>query len=115
MRKLAEHSLKEHQFAQLIGRARMYPHLPNETRKGIQPLHLTDTQLGLVVRDYYKDDRFKGNEQGELSLWRLYNLLTGANKGTYIDQSLERTVNAFEFVEKVRWGLEGKHGNWYLE
>jgi hypothetical protein len=55
-----------------------------------------------------------GGTVGKLSLWNLYNLFTGANKSTFIDQFLYRSVHAFEFTEKIRHALEGKAKSWYL-
>ena len=46
------------------------------------------------LHDYYKDENFVSHEGVSISLWQFYNLLTGANKSTYIDSFLERAVNA---------------------
>jgi len=113
--KLAGHALSEQQFALLIGRCRMYPHLPADLKRQVHALQLTDTQLSSVVRDYYRDSSFCRDEKGDISLWRLYNLLTSANKSSYIDQYLDRGMNAFQFVHQVRRALEGKEGNWFLQ
>lgn len=111
---LTNYSITEQQFAHLIGKCRMYPHLPNEQKKNIPPLLFGDQQLGAVVKDYYKDSSFCRDANGNINLWKLYNLFTGANKSSYIDSFLERSVNAFNFVEQVRHGLEGNEGCWYL-
>ena len=113
--KLADYALTEQQFAVLMGRSRMYTYLPQELKREIKPLQLTDTQMGAVVKDYYQDTSFCRDEKGDINLWRVYNLFTGVNKSSYIDQYLERGINAFEFVEQVRWSLEGKEGNWFLQ
>jgi len=112
--KLTQHSITEHQFAQLIGRCRMYNHLPVDVKKDIPPMLFGDTQMSTVVRDFYKDESFCRNANGNINLWKLYNLFTGANKSTYIDSFIDRSVNAFNFVEQVRHGLEGKNECWYL-
>ena len=112
--KLAEHSITEKQFAHLIGRCRMYNHLPNELKSAMNPLLLSDTQIGSVVRDYYQDRSFCKDEDGNINLWRLYNLFTGANKSSYIDTFLDRTVNAYRFIEQLRYALENKANSWYL-
>ena len=114
LEKLTQHSITEHQFAQLIGRCRMYNHLPADVKKDIPPLLFGDTQLSAVVRDYYKDESFCRDANGNINLWRLYNLFTGTNKSSYIDSFLDRSVNAFNFVEQVRYGLEGRNECWYL-
>jgi hypothetical protein len=114
MQKLPECSITEQQFANLIGRCRMYPYLSNKQKEGIAQMHFGDQQIGSVCRDYFRDKRFSGDEPGNISLWKLYNLFTGANKSTYIDQFVHRSVNAFSFVEDIRRSLQAKQHNWYL-
>jgi len=114
VRCLPEYSLTEQQFALLLGRCRMYQHLPTNTRQHIPPLLYGDTQLGAVCKDYYRDESFCREDDGSINLWRLYNLFTGANKSSYIDTFLDRSVNALQFVEQVRAGLDGQGANWYL-
>lgn len=114
MRKLTDYSLSETQFATLVGRCRMYNHLPNGMKNDITPLLLSDTQLGAVVKDYYRDDSFCKDDEGNINLWRLYNLFTGSNKSSYIDTFIDRSVNSFRFVEDIRFALEKKDSNWFL-
>jgi len=114
MQRLTEHNLTEAQFAQVLGRARLYNYLPNEVKKGIQPLLYTDTQLGSVAKDYFQDNSFCRNGNGDINLWRMYNLFTGANKSSYVDSFLERSINAFEFTHQLQTGLAGGGTNWYL-
>jgi hypothetical protein len=114
MRKLSGVSLTEQQFAQIMGRLRLFQHLPRNLQSDISPLLLGDSQLNAVAKDYYKDDSFCRNDSGEINLWKMYNLLTGANKSSYIDNFIDRSVNAYNFVEKLRFCLENKTSNWYL-
>jgi hypothetical protein len=114
LEQLANYSITEKQFAQLIGRCRMYPHLPQDFRRDVSPLLFGDQQMSSVVKDFYKDESFCRDTSGNISLWRLYNLFTGANKSSYIDSFLDRSVNAYQLVEQIKWGLEGKNSNWYL-
>ncbi len=111
---LPEYSLTENQFAQLIGKIKMYQHLPSIAKRGINPIVFGDQQMANVVKDYYKDDSFCRDAQGNINLWRFYNLLTNANKSSYIDSFLEKSVAAYSFTEHIRWALEGKHDSWYL-
>ena len=67
-----------------------------------------------VCRDYYRDTSFCRQQDGTINLWRLYNLFTGANKSTYIDQFLDRSVNALDFAVQVQDALEGRSASWYL-
>lgn len=114
LNKLTEFSITEHQFAQLIGRCRMYNHLPNDLKAEIPPILFGDQQMSAVVKDFYKDNSFCKDANGNINLWRLYNLFTGSNKSSYIDSFLDRSVNAYSFTEQIRWALEGKENNWYL-
>lgn len=114
LRSLLELCLTEHQFAQLIGRLRMYQHLLKNKQSEIPSLYLGDTQIGTVVKDYYKDNSFCRADDGNINLWRLYNLLTGANKSSYIESYLERSVNAFHFTERIKYALINQTDCWFL-
>jgi hypothetical protein len=114
MQRFTEYNLTEAQFAQVLGRARLYNYLPNEIKKQIPPLLFTDTQLGSVAKDYFLDQSFCRNDTGDINLWRMYNLFTGANKSSYVDSFLERSVNAFEFTHQLQSGLTSGSTNWYL-
>ncbi len=114
MEQLTQYSLTEKQFAQVIGRCRLYQHLPNHMRSNIPQMQLSDTQVGTVCKDYFRDESFCKNEDGSINLWSMYNLFTGANKSSYLDSFLDRSVNAYAFVEQLRWALEGKQHSWYL-
>lgn len=111
---LTEYSITEQQFANLIGRCRMYNYLSSADKSHITPLLLGDTQINAVVKDFYKDKSFCRAEDGSINLWKLYNLLTGSNKSSYIDSFLDRSVNTFQFVEHLRLALKDKQTNWYL-
>lgn len=115
MQLLPDYSLTEHQFATLIGKCRMYAHLPQQVKNQIPPLQLGDTQITTICKDYYKDNSFCRDSEGNINLWKLYNLFTGANKSSYIDNFLDRGVNAYQFVEKIRFGLEYNQSNWFLD
>ncbi len=114
LRELCNHSLTEQQFATLVGRCRMFGHLPQSIKKDIPELSFGDTQLGAVCRDYYRDDSFCKDADGNINLWRLYNLFTNANKSTYIDSFADRSTNAFNFVYTLKQALQHQTYNWYL-
>ena len=115
MKQLSQQNLTEQQFAQLIGRARLYHYLPKEEKLQIPELLLNDGQISTVAKDYYLDDSFCRNENGDINLWNVYNLFTGANKSSYIDSFLSRNVNAFDFSEGLANAINGdsKH-RWFL-
>lgn len=76
--------MTEHQFAQFLGKGRLYQYLPNEQRRLLPQMLMTDTQIGIVAKSFYHDDNFSlPDNQKEISMWNVYNLLTGANKSSY--------------------------------
>lgn len=112
---LSEYELTERQFAHLIGRLRMYQFLKGPEREGLPQLCLGDSQLNSVIRGYYSDKAFKHDLLGGIDLWRLYNLFTGANKSSYIDTFLDRTVNALTFTTLLLEALKTGKSLWYLD
>lgn len=115
MKALSGHSITEHQFAQLLGRARLYQHLHKKDKINIPALHFNDGQLNNIAKDYYENENFGRNSDGDLNLWNMYNLFTQANKSSYIDTFLDRNVNAFDFSNSISKALNGS-GNyhWFL-
>jgi hypothetical protein len=92
----------------------MYPYLKPVEKLGIPSLFLGDAQVNCVIKDYYKDKSFCRDHEGNLNLWRFYNLLTGANKSSYIDTFLDRTVNALTFSQGLQDCLKMRQTSWYL-
>jgi hypothetical protein len=116
MKNLLNNSLSENQFAQIIGKARLYNYLPKKEKALIPELLLNDGHINTVAKDYYQDESFCRNANGDISMWEFYNLLTGSNKTSYVDTFLERGVNAFSFSEGVSKALSGNSNNysWFL-
>jgi hypothetical protein len=114
LRQLADYSITEQQFAHIIGRCRMYNHLPSEMKTDISPILFGDNQMSTVVKDFYRDNSFCRDADGNINLWKLYNLFTGANKATYIDSFLDRSVNAFNLTEQIRRSIMQGSDCWYL-
>ncbi len=115
MRQLAKYELTEHQFAQLIGRIRLYNYLPQKYKKAIPNFTLNDSQVSTIARDFYKDNRFGKNENGRINLWNVYNLFTSANKSSYIDTFLGRNLNVFEFTQSLAKSISGEDNyHWFL-
>lgn len=114
---LTTHSLTESQFAQVLGKSRLHQYLPKFERNSIPNLEFTDTQIHNVARDYFQDENFSRDDDGRVSLWRMYNLFTGANKNSYIDQFLNRSVNAFELAAGIGDALVNPYSpyRWFLK
>lgn len=66
------------------------------------------------LHDYYKDENFGSHEGVSISLWQFYNLLTGANKSTYIDSFLERAVNATDLSFGIAQHKAQTKPFWYM-
>lgn len=116
MQDFGNYTLTEQQFAQLIGKARLYHHLPMQQKRELPYFEFNDGQVNCVAKDYYNDESFSRNEIGDINLWRLYNLFTGANKSSYIDNFLSRTVNAHTFTTGISKALQGDDRySWFLE
>lgn len=112
---LTQHKLTEKQFAELVGRFRLYNYLPKSEKEGIKPILLNDGQINGLAKEYYRDENFSRDANGDISLWNVMNLLTGANKSSYIDSFLDRSLNSFEICQHLATSLNGSGSNsWYL-
>lgn len=117
MNSFKDASLTEHQFAQLIGKSKLYQCLPPKDKKLLPSMEFTDTHINAVAKSYYNDDNFSITENTDsISLWNVYNLFTGANKNSYIDNLLDRSLNATELVYGINKALHGdSQYRWFLE
>jgi hypothetical protein len=106
--------ITESQFAQIIGRARLYQNMPSKDRKDLPAFPLSDSQVNLVVKDYYSDDSFSRDNSGNINLWKLFNLFTGANKMSYIDNFLDRNVECQEFIHGIHHAIAGNGSHWFI-
>ncbi len=109
--------LTEHQFAQLIGKSKLYQCLPNAQKKLLPSMEFGDTHINAVAKAYYNDKNFSIEEGADaINLWKVYNLFTGANKNSYIDNLLDRSLNATELVEGINRALHGdSEYRWFIE
>jgi len=117
MKSLHNYSLTESQFAQFLGKSRLYQCLPNEQKRFLPKFLMTDTQTNLIARGYYQDEDFRVDKAGqELSMWNVYNLLTTANKSSYIDNFSERALNATHVSDGITRALNGENRyRWFIE
>ncbi len=107
-------TITESQFAQIVGRARLYQNMPYRDKKDLPAFPLSDSQVNLVVKDYYTDKSFCRNDTGNLDLWKLYNLFTGANKMSYIDNFLDRGVGCQQFVNGLHEAIGMSKYHWFV-
>lgn len=114
MNQMPQYRLSEKQFAHFIGKCRMYQHINKQEKKEIFPIEFNDGQLNTVVKNYYNDENFHREQNGNINLWNLYNLFTEANKSSYIDSNLERNVNAYELIQNLGNSIQNGSYNWFL-
>ncbi len=116
MKELLNYSLSERDFAQLIGKGRLYQYLPKNEKSFLPELLLNDSHFSTIAKDYYQDESFCRDANGQISMWEFYNLLTGSNKSSYLDTFLDRGVNAFELAKGVSKALSDSNSNyaWFL-
>lgn len=112
---LSEYTLSEHQFAQLVGKSRLYQYLPMKMKKSLDTVvPISDTQISMVGRDYYEDKSFCKEDNGDINLWKVYNLFTGATKSSYIDTFLVRNVGSLLFINSLVKHVRNEKQTWFL-
>lgn len=114
LQRLPEYYLTENQFVTFLGRTKLYQYLPSEEKKPIPEFMFGENQLSMVARDYLDDKEFSRTDTGNISLWNLYNLFTGANKMSYIDTFLNRGLNASHIVHHLSGSLDTGESSWFL-
>jgi hypothetical protein len=115
MSQFAKLTITERQFAQLLGKCKMYQYLSTEQKNDLPLLMFGDNQLSSIAKDYYTNPNFHKDKNGNINLWNLLNLYTGANKSSYIDRFLERGLNASNFISSIGRSLMTNSYNWFLD
>jgi hypothetical protein len=115
MEQLIEHKLSEKQFSLLVGKLRMLPYLNRSKNPDVMNCTLSESQASTIVKDYHTDKNFAKESDGSITLWSLYNLMTAANKSSYIDRNFQRNANCFELVKHLGKSMESGTHSWYLD
>lgn len=114
MQTLGNTYMTEHQFCQILGKMRLYQALPQKMQRNIPQLLITDTQINSVAKAYISNPDF-GSYGSDIDMWKFYNLLTGANKSSYIDSFLDRSLNATEMALGINSALHGDNRySWFI-
>ena len=114
LQSLTQTRLSETQFAQIVGRMRLYQALPSYQQRKLPKLLITDSQINNVCRDYYSNPNF-GAKNNTISMFDFHNLLTEANKSSYIDSYVQRGINATEVTVGICKALQGdSEYSWFL-
>lgn len=114
LERMSKFKMNEEEFAHFIGKLRIYNHLDKSEKTSLPEVLMTDSQINHTVRSYLQDSHFGKDENGDIDLWQLYNLLTDANKASYIDNNVERNVNAYELINEVGNSMLYQEPNWFL-
>jgi len=115
MEQLADNYITEQQFAQLIGRSKLYNYLPATEKKALPNFQFLDCHINAIASDYYSDRSFCRSSDGTINLWRLYNLFTGANRNSYIDKFLGRGLNASQFITSLNNAITHNEDFWFIQ
>lgn len=115
MERMFRYSLTENQFAHLVGKMKLFPYLSKEEKQTLFPLTMNDSQLNTIVKDYHIDTHFCKSDNNTINFWNIYNLFTEANKSTYIDNHLERNVNAYAFINYLINSIEKGDSNFFIQ
>jgi hypothetical protein len=110
MQQMQRTQIDHEQFAHIIGRAKQYLNLPKDLKATKENFPLGDSQLSQMIRVYCQD---QSNEYRSINLWEFYNLMTSANKSSYIDAHVDRVVESFRFTQSLGNSLENQLPNWY--
>lgn len=114
LQSLTQMRLSETQFAQIVGRMRLYQALPSHLQRELPKLLITDSQINNVCRDYYSNPNF-GTKDSSISMFDFHNLLTEANKSSYIDSYVQRAINATDVTVGISKALQGySEYSWFL-
>jgi len=114
LQNLTKVRLTETQFAQIVGRMRLYQALPSYQQRRIPKLLITDSQINNVCRDYYNNPNF-GAKDSTITLFDFHNLLTEANKSSYINDYVQRGINATDVTVGICKALQGdSEYSWFL-
>ena len=111
---LREVTISEYQFAHILGRIKLFNAMPNSMKQNIPMLGVSDSQLNTVSDEFFKDKVHGRDTNGSIDLWRVYNLLTSANKSSYIDTFLDRNVCMLEGIVQIKDAIQSGSSNFYL-
>ena len=114
MRQLQDYTINQEQFAHLVGKMKLYNHLDKGEKQNLFELKTTDSQINTIIKNYVDDVHFSADDNGYITLWKLYNLFTESSKSNYIDNFLSRNCNTYEFVNHLGDSIKNKEDNYFL-
>ncbi len=113
MRLLRETKMNTSPFSQFLGKCRLYAAMPQslKTELDLPEVTLLEAQLNSACRDFFVDENFRADENGEISLWSFYSLLTNF-KNSPIVPFIDRSVNIFDISVGVSRAINGTDNRW---
>ncbi len=113
MRLLRETKMNTSTFSQFLGKCRLYAAMPQslKTELNLPEVTLLEAQLNSACRDFFVDENFKADENGELRMWDFYSLLTNF-KNSPIVPFIDRSVNIFDIAVGVSRAINGTDNRW---
>lgn len=117
MNSLTDVTLTETQFALILGRMRMYNYLPSNMKREIPRMLINDNAVNNVAKQFYKDKNFRADNDGKISMWKFFNLCTGAVKNSYIDVWLGREKSAMDTSLGITSAIKGENQSfsWFIQ
>lgn len=105
--------LNSNQMTHFIGRAKEYLCLDNIERIDKPYFPLGDSQLSALVKEYTSAS--ESGKLDDITLWTLYNLMTSANKSSYIDSFLERNTKCLDLVKSMGNSINKGYPHWFVD
>lgn len=111
LQEMQKMQVTQNQFSHIIGRAKQCLNMGKDEKAVIDEFPLGESQLSAMVREYYQSAY---HNQELISLWQFYNLMTSANKSSYIDSFTDRSVACLSLCQSLGKSLSEGTNHWYL-
>jgi hypothetical protein len=108
-------TLTRSDFTKFIGKANLYILMTTEEKRDLPEFLFNDSQISVICKDYLRDKNFGRDENGSITLWQFYNLLTESVKKTHLKEFMNKATHAFTFVDQLREALQQGTYHWFLD
>lgn len=115
---LGETRVTEQQFANILGRLRLYQFIPGSDVKamGLPIITMGDQAVTQAAKNYMTNPNFGKEEGVDITAWQLLNIFNEACKNAYIDRFLERNQEATDLAFGIQKSIRGEASqyDWFL-